>query len=701
MDITGIPEFNYQIAKHGLVNWDQYNARIDHSLTSRDQLWGSYTYENRPTVQPSTFALSGSSFPIKDTLVTITESHVFSPSVINEARFGYNRGYTYKVGEGALGTNYAKSVFGMTNTSDNPFDFGVPDIGLSGSAFNTPGSPSESIGAIDSNFQWIDHLSITKGRNQIKVGIDFLHEKFYQVTDFGGIPGVNFQGTYSGNAFSDFLLGDPYSANASVGDSSQDLRSNYYGGFFQDDWRATHNLTLNLGMRYEFQQTPYDTSSKTAWFDPTVQNVVYSRSGKVRNGIVDPDYNNFAPRLGFAWSPSLLKNTVIRGGGGSFYGTDNWNELQFLVYAPDFESTQQLQSDPNTPTLSMGQLFPQASLGGGTSVPFSVRKSNRTQYTNAWNLDIQHTFGGNWLLDVGYIGNVGQKLAQRRNPNTGTFDPTGTIPLKQRVPYPQFNFILETYNGGWSSYNGLAVRAEKRLSSGWYFLTSYTYSKALDLGSTDDSTIASNNSKQYDKGPGDFDVRQRAVFSYVYELPFGHGKHFLANSHGIVDGLLGGWQLNGITTASTGQYKTVSLPTDWVNIGPVNNSVPNKIGNPIPAKRSYTNYFNINAYAYPGCEGQPTPYLPCTNAQGAKHVEGNVKRNSLEEPGHYNWDMGLIKGTRIGEYVNTQFRAEAYNIWNHTQFGDASTNLQSNSFGLIGTLGHDPRVLQLSLKVMF
>ena len=114
---TGLPLYNYAIAKHGLVNWDQYNTRIDHSLTSRDQIWGSYTYENRPTVQPETFALSGSSFPIKDTLVTVTESHVFSPAAINEARFGYNRGYTYKVGEGALGTNYSQSVFGITNTS--------------------------------------------------------------------------------------------------------------------------------------------------------------------------------------------------------------------------------------------------------------------------------------------------------------------------------------------------------------------------------------------------------------------------------------------------------------------------------------------------------------------------------------------------------------------------------------------------------
>src|ERR1035441_6973021 len=120
------------------------------------------------------------------------------------------------------------------------------------------------------------------------------------------------------------------SASAEVGDSTQDLRSNYYGTFFQDDYHVSRTLTLNLGLRYEYQQTPYDTSSKTAWFDPTVQTVVYSRDGQVANGIVEPDYNNFAPRIGFAWSPSFIPNTVIRGGGGTFYATDNWNELQFL-----------------------------------------------------------------------------------------------------------------------------------------------------------------------------------------------------------------------------------------------------------------------------------------------------------------------------------------------------------------------------------
>jgi outer membrane receptor protein involved in Fe transport len=698
----GLPLFNYKVNRAGYVDWDQYNVRIDHTLTKRDQIWGSFTYENRPTFEPGVLPLQGSSFPIKDTLVTATESHVFSPTVINEARFGYNRGYTYKVGEGALSTNYAQTVFGFKNTSANPFDYGVPNLGISNSIFNTPGSPAESIGALDQNFQYVDHLSVAKGKNSFKVGIDFMHEKFYQVTDFAGVPSVTFTPLYTGVSFADYLLGTIQNASASVGDSSQDLRSNYYGLFLQDDWHVASTLTLNLGIRYEFQQTPYDTSSKTAYFDPdpSVENVVYSRDGKVRNGIVDPDYNNVAPRVGFAWSPAFLPKTVLRGGAGTFYATDNWNELQFLVNAPDFASTQTLTSnpDPRIPGVTYSQLFPPVSASGGTSDPFTLDKHNRTPYVNGWNLDLQHTFGSNWLLDVGYIGNVAQKLPQRRNLDAPSFDPTGLIPISQRDPYPQFSWILLSYNGGWSSYHGLAVRAEKRLSSGWYFLASYTYSHALDLGTTDDFSVAGIDMKHYDKGNGDYDVRQRLVLSYVYDLPFGHGKEFLSNAPGVVDKIVGGWEWSGITTFSTGQYTSPSLPVDWINCGPFCFSLPDKVGNPVPAHRSYLNYFDINAFAYPGCEGTPTPYLPCANGI---HVEGTARRNSLENPGTDNWDMSFIKRTPITRRLNSQFEVEAQNVFNHTQFGEAGTSLQQGSFGIIQGVGHSPRVLQLSLRIMF
>ena len=479
-----------------------------------------------------------------------------------------------------------------------------------------------------------------------------------------------------------------------MGDSSQDLRANEYAGFVQDNWRVRPNFTLNLGVRYAYDQTPYDTSSKTQWFDPAIGAPVTSRSGGVRNGIVDPDWNNVAPRVGFAYSPGFLRNTVVRGAYGIFYATDNYNELQFLVIGPAFYGSQTVYSDPTSPTLSLQNLFPAASLGGGTSNPFTIDKRNRTPYVQEWNFDIQHTFRHNLLVDVGYLGNVGQKLWQRRNQNIATLDPTGTVPISQREPFPNYSWILQTYGGGWSSYNGLALRVEKRMGHGLYILGSYTWSHAIDLGNTDDFSMISRDFKVYDRGNGDYDVRHRAVISYIWQLPFGRGRHFLSGSSGIVDGLLGGWQLNGITTFSTGQYHTVGIGYDYLNIGAFSNSVPNKIGPTFAQNRSITNWIPRSSFALPGC---PT-MQPCATET---HIEGNAGRNSIPMPGINNFDFSIFKNFHITENVRSEFRAEFFNGLNHTQFGDPNLSLSSSNFGTISSLLHSPREIQFALTLSF
>jgi len=696
----GFPNYNYFTAARGYVNSDQYNARLDHSIGPRDQLWGAFTHDNRPTFAPGSEPLSGSSWPLSDTLVTVTETHTFSPNIVNDARLGYNRGRTYLVGQGALTQNYAASVFGMTNTSPNPFDYGVPSAGVSD--FNDPGSPGESIGALDQDKQFVDNLSIVHGKHNLKMGFNYIHELFNQITDFSGVPGVSFGGLFSGNSLGDFLLGDPLNATASVGDSSQDLISNFYAGFLQDNWRVSPSLTVNVGLRYEYSQTPWDRSNKTGWFDPSTQIVEYSRSGAVRNGIVDPTWRNWAPRVGFAWTPSFSRNTVVRGAYGIFYATDNWNELQFEVVLPAYYSTQTLNSDPTKPTLSMSQLFPVGAFGSGTSVPFSLDKRSRTPYVQQWDYDIQHTFAHNMFLDIGYIGNVGQKLPQRRNEDNPSFDPTGTIPIADRVPYPNYSWILLDYNGGWSSYNGLATRFTKRFGSGMFLQIAYTYSHTLDLGNTDDFSASQCCFKTIDKGNGDYDVRHRFVASYVYDLPFGKGKRYLGGASGALNKLVSGWQATGITTFSTGQWLSATLPTDWQVFGAFSTSYPDKVGSAYTPKgtRTYGNWYNYDSFTYPGCPaGIAAP--TATNCPGAIHLQGNSERNSLEEPGINNWDIAAFKRTAITERLNTEFRAEFYNAWNHVQFAAPSGSLAPGTFGVITGVLEPPRVIQLAFKLIW
>jgi len=687
------PSYNFTTSPKDRNDMNQGNIRMDHSISSRDQLFGSYSFEDRPHIEPAAVPLAGKSFPNRNQLLAVTETHTFSPTVVNEARFGYNRSKTFLVSQGAEGENYASTLFGFTNTSANPFDFGVPGAGISG--FSGAGSAGESIGALDEDYQLVDNLSIVKGKHNVKMGVDFIHEKFYQITDFAGIPGFSFDGRFTGAALGDFLLGDPYSGTTSVGDSHQILRSNWWSGYLQDDWRVKPSLTLNLGIRYEHAQTPHDTQNRTEWFDPAVKQVVTSESFGVRNGIVDPNWLDFAPRVGFAYSPSFLKNTVFRSSFGIFYGTDNWNELQFLVVGPPFYSSQTVNSNPTTPTISLEHVFPSVTSTSSSLNPFSVDKRNRTPYVQEWDFDMQHTFARDWVLDVGYIGNVGQKLPQRRNQNIASPDPTGTIPITDREPYPDLSWILLTYNGGWSSYEGMVVRAEKRLSSGFYILGAYTWSHAIDLGGTDEFSVSSALFKTLDKGNDTFDVRQRLVLSYIYELPFGPGKHFLAGTSGVVGRVLEGWHLNGITTFSTGQYESAGLPIDWPNLGTFSSSLPDRIGNAYPASKNYNDWLNINSFVFPGCPS----YVACTTTTG--HIQGNAGRNSLIEPGINNWDFSITKSTRIKENTNLEFRAEFFNGWNHEQFGPENSSLVAGQFGRISSSLEPPREVQFALRLVF
>ena len=696
--ISQPPTFNYTTSPKDRNDMNQGNARLDHALTSKDQLFGSFSFEDRPHISPSAMPLQGTRYPLRNQLLAITEAHTFSPTVVNEARFGYNRTKTFLVSLGALGTNYAANLFGLTNTSGNPFDFGVPDAGFGG--FSTIGSFSESIGALDQDYQIVDNLSIVHGKHNVKLGLNFIHEKFYQITDFGGIPSLNFDGRYTqtpGVGLGDFLLGNVYQATASVGDSSQNLRANWWAGYLQDDWRLRPNLTLNIGIRYEHSQTPYDTSAKTQWFDPAVGRTENSRTGAVRNGIVDPNWHNFAPRVGFAYSPGFLKNTSLRGSYGIFYATDNWNELQFLVIGPDFYTSQTLNSDPVNPTLTYAQLFPTGSFGGANSNPFSVDKRNRTPYVSEWSMDLQHTFASNWVLDVGYLGNMGQKLPQRDNENIATPDPTGTVDIKTREPFPAYSWILLTYNGGWSNYNGMTARLEKRLSSGMYILGSYTWSHGLDLGGTDEFSASSALFKKLDKGNDSSDVRQRLVLSYIYELPFGPGKKFL-NVSGPGGKVVGGWQVNGITTFSTGQYFTAGLPTDWANLGAFSQARPNQEGDPYPANKTINEYWNITPFVFPGCpEGIYQP--DSSNCPNAVHVQGNAARDSLLGPGHNNWDLSLTKNTKLSERTNLEIRGEFFNAWNHSQFGVPNTGITPGQFGRISSMLQYPREIQIAMRL--
>lgn len=682
---TDFPAYNTIGSPSIVHSTDQYNARIDERLTDHDTVYATFSNANDHLEQPSLQPLGKNGFPLADHLWTATYVHIFSPTIVNELRLGLDNSFSYLVPETAYGPDYAQSLFGLQNTTADPLTFGIPDFNVAG--MGGVGSWSEIIGATSKNYQLTDNVSLSKGTHNYQAGVQLMHQRFDQVTDFGANPSFSFDGRYTGTqalgfGLGDFLIGTPITAAGAAGDSEQNLHTNYYGVFAQDHWQIRRDLLLTYGLRYEYSLSPVESQNRQGYFDLTQGKELYVGDPGVLRSIVKPDYANLAPRIGFTWQPRFLKDTVLRGGYGIYYGTDNWNELQFSIVGTKFYETQSINSDPTTPTISMEKMLPSFATSLSTD-PFTLDPNSRTEYYEQWGLDLQKVVAGKYLFELEYAGNVGKHLLQRINPNTASIDPTGTIPIAQRSPYPTFGFMLMGHNEGASNYNALTAKVERRYQNGFSFLGSLTYSDAIDQGIENDFSAISSQFKLYDRGHSDSTVPLRFVGNAVYELPFGRGKQFLRGVSLPLNSVVGGWQLNTITTIAAGPYSTATLNSDWLNIGTFSQSRPNvdrssaKQGRKVP-----TQYFNPAAFTFP-----------------STHIEGNAGRNTLEQPGSWNADVSLFKGFSLPRESSFQLRFEFFNVFNNVQWGYANTTV-GPGFGEI-TGANSARVIQLGGRLQW
>ena len=686
----GLPGFNFVYTPKEISSTDTGSGRWDQVFGNKDRFFASYVFDQRPLFVPGLAILGGESFPWKAQVISTNESHVFSPTVVNELRFGYGRSRNGGFAQTANGPNIEASVFGFQNTSPNPLAFGVPDASIAGfsGAIGSYGIPEDTL---DQSFQFVDNLAVIRGRHSLKMGGTIMHEKFYYACLCEQVPALSFTGQFSGAGLGDFLLGVPDSTFQSVGGGILHADANFYAGYLQDDIRALPNLTLNLGIRYEYQQWPHDEHGDEETIDLQTGQIEAVFRDQIQNGIANPDYKDFGPRVGLAYSPKFLKNTVIRTSFGIFYASEEWNEFgSFAGFGPDFIVDQSLVSNPTTPTLSLGNLFPIQGLGASNLGPnfgsFAFDPTSKVPYDEEWNFDVQHTFGTSWLLDVGYAGNIGQHMQGRRDGNPPAFDPTGTIPIQNRRPLTDYSFILTEFTGGWSDYDGLLVSVQKKASTNGTILGSYTWAHSVNLFPGGYGPLSSFDWRVYDRGNSLFVPAQRFSLAYDYNLPFGSGRRFLAGSDAVVKHLVSGWTVSGITTFQSGLYTQPFLGYDYMDEGPFWNSVPNKVGSAIPSNRSYANWWNPNAFAVPGC---PT-LVVCATAQ---HIEGNTSRD-LREPGINDWDIAMEKTTQLAERLSMQFRAEFFNAWNHEQFGSANNSLSSGVFGTVSNSLIPPREIQ-------
>jgi carboxypeptidase family protein/TonB-dependent receptor-like protein len=703
-----------------ITRQDQFDVRIDHQVATNITFFGRYSFVDTNLFRPPPLpGLAEGSFNDafgsnlnRSQGLAFGLTWTFSPSLIGDFRFGFARG-NYFTNPPNFGINGAEAV-GLKNVPNDPAIVGgVPKVNITGfdavgrhtstPQFQTPRSWNPR-----ATFSW------NRGLHFIKFGTEFLHVKT-MINDLNATIGrMNFEGRFTNRAVGDLLLGLPSQlalTSFTVMDQGQHMQ--FY--FIQDDFKITPKLTLNVGLRYEFATPPVEKENRFANFDPVTRKDIFATDGDLfARSLIHPDRNNFAPRFGFAWSPT--SRLVIRSAYGVFFThTVRQGREGLLGFNPPF-LVDNLLSTSVTGTAAVASAapfrlvngYPNGLLDPTSLSPTIARRAQdafqRTPYIQQYNFGIQYELMKDLLLDVAYVGNKGTKLNGFRNLNQRAVitNANGSQSAGAR-PFPLVGDIQWMENRVGASYNSLQARLEKRFSGGLTGTVSYTWGKAL-TGSPDHISTSGGGpgfdtgtfrepqdglNVAADRGLAEFDIKQRLVASYIYELPFGHGRRFGKDWHKAVDLMLGGWQLTGINVFQGGLGLTATLGGSSVlNLGGERRARPNLIGNPVlpESQRTVARWFNIDAFQ--------SAFNP------APQAFGNAGVGIMRGPGYVNFDFTLAKNFNVTERIRFQFRTEFFNAFNRANFGPPNIARDSTGFGQILSASN-ARIIQFGLKMYF
>ena len=705
---NGSGALNYRAVAADADTVDQFNGRVDHRFSEADTIFGRYTWYDGNQLIAGPF--QSQPRPQSGHNATLQHLHIFSPKVLNQLRLGYNRAVHFTKPLPFFGDRNIAADLGVRNLGGTikPSLYGIPAISISG--FSNPGENTLNQGSIENVISLSDKITMTYGRHTVKLGAEYQNVRYQQQGEVSPRGNFTFTGVFSspqatsagGVPLADYLLGLPLSAQGGVGDATFNLRSYGMAFFLEDSLRVSDRLTLNVGVRWQYDQPVREADYKEAVFAEDLGLIAYSKEptdqiypqllgtfvpgSSVRHGINDPDYNNFSPRVGIAWRP-MGDKTVIRTGFGVFYDNINGNEWQFMGLIPPFYSIITVVNTADFPSLTMSDMFPTPDQFTSIPAPFSTFRRDRTPYTLQWNFSVQRRLSRNTALEVAYAGSGSHKLWKRFNQNQAVPDPTGLIPIEQRVPFPQFQAgLLTSGRDANSVYNSASVKLEHSYSNGFNYQTVYTFSRNIDnnSGEFEANQTRFRWDKRADRGLSRYHQKHRFVANAGYELPFGRGKALLGDARGAVNALVGGWQVFGIVTLSTGFPFTPSAGSVH-NTGSFVPQFADRIadGNLSRDEREYTRWFDTEAFASP-----------------AVGTLGTSGRNVLIGPGVGNLDLSFMKNTVITERLTLQFRTEFFNLTNNALFAEPNTNVDSPAFGAISQAA-DARTLQFGLKLIF
>jgi hypothetical protein len=692
------PTNNYTFNEPQVDSLNLGSIRVDHQFSEKDTLSVSYNdFEDNTLTQDNTVCGSRV-IPGFDCTVLLlarlggfTETHIFSPSLINQVRFAYSE-FQNPRATNDQSINFLQ-MFNITGTRfDGPARSGVPSVSVTG--FAGIGEPTNFPQTrTDNTFQLADDLTFSRGSHAFKFGTDL-----HRFQSNGTIVG-NGRGSYTfsaqstapttGYAFADLLLGIPTSTARSPYSPRIYDRTGIYGFYAQDDWKLTPKLTLNLGLRYEYNLPTFEKYNTLSNFNPSTGNIDIAGTAGVPNGLWNPNYKDFEPRFGFAYSPFANSKTVIRGGYGIFYNSPALNAVNSgpqQSNAP-FVSAQTFNSSLALP-VTLSNPYPAAAAGAGSLTLSAFDRHQPDAQIQQWSFNVQQELTHSMVLEVNYQGSKGTHLPLYYNINQPP-PGLGTVAQKQALrPYPQYGNINFLDAVGNSNFEGLLTKLQQRYSNGLSFLVSYTYGKSIDdTPGTPYNVVPSRSSAEnpqnltLERGLSGFDIRSRFVFSPVYELPFGPGRKYLSGNK-VAGWLVGGWELSGIFSTQTGRPFTVLVSTDNANVlGNVDR--PNIVGNANAGPKTVQQWINVSAF-------QLAP----------AGTFGNAGRNNVEGPGLTNLDISLSRIFKVTERIAIQFRAESFNVANHPNFDQPSQTFGVAGFGSIPS-AEAPRQLQFGAKVRF
>jgi len=678
-NLTGDPVYNYIRELSRANDSDQIHAKVDFTLSEKNNLSARFSWVDDDLLQPSLFEGYGLVRPLNSTNVSLMDTHVFGPSLVNEFRIGYNRSIDNSLPEGAFGED-GTSKIGLKNVTNKPANFvKLPGFSLAGLTGIGQGS-SAALFTVDNLYVVNENLTYKKGRHTLKVGTALRPNHLSFSGDFPSNPVFQFDSRYTGDAVGDFLLGLFYYNLNFIGDSSANLHGTDMAFYLQDDWKITPKLNLYFGLRHEYFMPREEENGKFSYLDLNTLQFVQ------QNPLFEPDRNNFAPRVGFAYSPA--EKTAIRAGVGVYYDLIASNETQFwgLLTPPNSQVTSFNNTFP-VPQYRVDGMFPDPQFAP-TSAPNITDPKNRIPYVYQYNLNIQREYKG-ILVEAGYVGSTGHKLNRRVNVNLAYPEPG--VPIQERVPFPKYTTVLGSLNNGWSNYNGFNLRVEKTFSHDLYLLTAYTLGKVLDIGGPDEYVHGDRTGKIEEAvGPAFSDNRHRLSTSWIYQLPFGKDDTG-ATGNKVVSAIVRDWELSGVLTLQSGRYTSVTVSGDRAQIGErrLQPAIRLGEGNDPDLRSNIRDTANLSPYFR--TEDFVLPDMG---------TMGNGGRGILLMPGANNWDVSLSRFFPITEEKKVQFRAEFFNAFNHAQFAGLGTSVNAAGFGRI-TSARTPRDIQFGLKFMW